>query len=194
MGGAYLLLTLSLQLPHSGHKDGAHTYEQMRKLLVPLLLVLLVPATAFAREPTPPPVANGTLSIREGRGIVQLNARGSITGRVRGRITITDPSPFDSKRPIVFGATRTIYRSEKTIVYVGRKVRFRLIGASYNTRIDGRAIFLSAIGRGRGLVDGAGNADRGIFFDGVWSLNDEPYHSLPDEPTGFELASPPTTG
>ena len=67
---------------------------QMRKLLVPFLLLLLLPATAFAREPTPPPASNGTLSIREGRGIVQLNARGSVTGRVRGRITITDPNPI----------------------------------------------------------------------------------------------------
>jgi len=160
--------------------------------MVPVLLLLLLPATAFAREPTPPPGNSGTLSIREGRGVVQLNARGSITGRVRGRVTITDPNPYDTKRPVVYGARRTIYRSEKTIVYVGPNVRFRLIGALFNTRVEGRAIFLSAIGRGKGVLDGVGDTAKGVFFDGVWSLNDEPYHSLPDEPTNFELATAST--
>jgi hypothetical protein len=166
----------------------------MRKLLVPFLLVLLLPATAFAKMPTPPPRGNGTLSVREGRGIVQLNARGSITGRLRGRITITDPTPFDAKRAIVYGATKTTYKSEKKVMYQGRNLRFRLIGAQYMIRLDGRAIFMSAIGRGKGMLDGDGNVEEGIFYDGVWSLNDEPYHSLPDDPTKFELITPPTPG
>ncbi|MEP6908959.1 MAG: hypothetical protein ABI896_00855 [Actinomycetota bacterium] len=163
----------------------------MRKLLVPILLALLVPATAFARQPTPPPGPSGTLSIREGRGIVQLTARGSITGRLRGRIAITDPNPYDSKRPVVYGATRTIYKSEKTVVYIGRNVRFRLIGSQYTVRLDGKAIFMSAVGRGQGLLNGDGDAQAGVFYDGVWSLNDEPYHSLPDDPTAFDLAAIP---
>ncbi len=163
----------------------------MRKLLVPFLLILLLPATAFAREPLPPPGTNGTLSIREGRGIVQLSARGSITGRLRGRITITDPTPYDTKRPVVYGATKTTYRNANTVVYQGRNVRFRLIGAQYSVRLDGRAIFLSAIGRGRGMLDGAGDVAAGIFFDGVLSLNEEPYRSLPDDRTSFELVTPP---
>jgi len=165
----------------------------MRKLLVPFLLLLLLPATAFARQ-VPPPAANGTLSIRESRGIVQLNSRGSITGRLRGRITITDANPYDSKRPVVYGATKTIYRNEKTVVYQGRNLRFRLIGALFTVKLDGRAIFLSAIGRGKGLLDGAGDPQNNIFYDGVWSLNDEPYRSLPDDPTTFELVTPPTPG
>ena len=164
----------------------------MRKLLVPFLLVLVLPATAFARQPVPPPATNGTLSIREGRGIVQLSARGSMTGRLRGRIAITDSNPYDTKRPVVYGATRTKYKNEKTTVYTGNNVRFRLIGALYSIRIEGRAIFMSAIGRGQGTLDGDGSAQANIFYDGVYSLNDEPYHSLPDDLTSFELATPPT--
>jgi hypothetical protein len=163
----------------------------MRRLLVPFLLLLLLPATAFARQTAPP---SGTLSIREGRGIVQLTARGSITGRVRGRITITDPKPYDSKRPVVYGATQTKYKSEKTAVYIGSNLRFRLIGSLYTVRVDGRAIFMSAIGRGQGVLNGDGSVEDGVFYDGVYSLNDEPYHSLPDEPTDFELTAPPPTG
>jgi hypothetical protein len=165
----------------------------MRRLLVPLILVLVVPATAVARtSPTKPPINDGTLSIREGRGLVQLSARGSITGRfVRGKITITDPNPYDSYRPAVFGASKTIYRNEKTTVYQGKNIRFRMIGALFHAKIEGRGIFLSAIGRGRGQIDGAGDTAAGVFYDGVWSLNDEPYHSLPDTLTGFQLAAPP---
>src|SRR5215207_398927 len=154
----------------------------MRKLLVPCLLALVIPATAYTR--TPP--NNGTLSIREARGIVQLNARGSMTGRLNGRLTITDPKPYDSKRPIVYGATKTIYRSEKTTVFQGKNLRFRLIGSQFQLRAEGKAIFVSAIGRGRGLLDGAGDVTANIFYDGVWSLNDEPYKSLPDDPSSFE--------
>lgn len=161
--------------------------------MVPFLLLLLVPATAFAAKPAAqPPASNGTLSIREARGIVQLTARGSMTGRIRGRIRITDLNPYDSKRPIVYGATKTTYINEKTVVYVGRNLRFRLIGSLYTIRLDGRAIFMSAIGRGQGLLNGEGNVEEGVFFDGVYSLNDEPYRSLPDDPTSFELAALPS--
>ena len=162
----------------------------MRKLLVPFLLVLVLPATAFARQPQPPPAVNGTLSIREGRGIVQLNARGSITGRLRGKITITDPNPYDSKRPVVYGARKTTYKNDKTVVYQGKNMRFRLIGALYTVKLQGRAIYMSAIGHGKGMIDGDGDVAQNVFYDGVWSLNDEPYHSLPDTATTFELAAP----
>lgn len=167
----------------------------MRRLLVPFVLVLVLPATSFgAGQPAPPGPANGTLSIREGRGIVQLKARGSITGRLRGKITITDPKPFDSKRPVVYGATKTTYRNARTAVYVGRNLRFRFIGASYTVKLEGKAIFMSAIGKGNGQLDGEGDVQANIFYDGVWSLNEEPYHSLPDDPTAFQLAAPPPAG
>jgi hypothetical protein len=162
----------------------------MRKLLVPCLLALVIPATAYTG--TPPAASNGTLSIREARGIVQLNARGSMTGRLNGRLTITDPKPYDSKRPVVYGATKTIYRNEKTTVFQGRNLRFRLIGSLYQIRAEGKAIFVSAIGRGKGVLDGAGDVTANIFYDGVWSLNEEPYKSLPDDPTSFELVASPT--
>jgi hypothetical protein len=161
----------------------------MRKLLVPLLIALAVPVSAYSQ----PRASNGTLSIREGRGVVQLNAVGSMTGRVNGKVTITDPRPYDSKRPIVYGSAKTIYRNDKTAIYKGKNVRFRLIGARYQIRMEGKAIFLSAIARGDGLLDGIGDPTTNVFYDGVWSLNDEPYHSLPDDPTAFELVGP-TTG
>jgi len=160
----------------------------MRKTVLLLLLALLVPAAAQSQSSTP---QNGTLSIREGRGIVQLDARGSMTGRVNGKISITDPKPYDNKRPVVYGATKTTYRNVKTTVYQGKNLRFRLIGARFQLRIQGRAIFLSAIARGNGVVDGAGDPTANVFYDGTWSLNDSPPLSLPDTATPFELAPPP---
>lgn len=161
----------------------------MRKLLVLCLISLVIPAAAYTR--TAPPANNGTLSIREARGIVQLNARGSMTGRLNGRLTITDPRPYDAKRPIVYGSTKTIYRNEKTTVYRGKNLRFRLIGAQFELRAEGKAMFISAIARGRVTLDGVGDVSANIFYDGVWSLNDEPYHSLPDDPATFELVGSP---
>jgi hypothetical protein len=160
----------------------------MRTLLVLTLLVLMLPAAAYAQVRA----ANGTLSIREGRGVVQLDAHGSMTGRLNGRLSVTDPKPFDTKRPIVYGSKKTIYRNAKTTVYQGKNLRFRLGGARFVIRMDGKAIFLSAIAHGTGTLDGVGDPTANVFYDGVWSLNDEPYHSLPDDPTTFELAAPAT--
>jgi hypothetical protein len=162
----------------------------MRTLVVLILIALAVPVAASSR----PMPANGTLSIREGRGIVELDARGSITGRLNGRISITDPKPYDSKRPIVYGASKKIYRNVRTTIYQGKNVRFRLIGARFELRMQGRSIFLSAIARGTGLVDGAGDPAANVFYDGVWSLNDEPYQSLPDQAESFDLGAIPGPG
>jgi hypothetical protein len=164
----------------------------MRKLLIPCLLALAIPAAAFSRTPPPSRAENGTLSIREARGVAQLNVRGSMSGRLNGRLTITDPRPYDARRPVVYGATRTTYRNDKTTVFQGKNLRFRLIGAQYVIRLQGKRIFVSAIGRGKGVLDGVGDVAENIFYDGVWSLNDEQYKSLPDDPTPFELVAPPT--
>ena len=163
----------------------------MRKLLISCVLALAIPAATFAGT-TAPPANNGTLSIREARGIVQLNARGSMTGRLNGRLTITDPKPYDAKRAIVYGATKTIYRNEKTTTFQGRNLRFRAIGAQFKVRAEGKAIFVSALARGSVMLDGVGDVSANIFYDGVFSLNDEAYRSLPDDPSTFDLVGSPS--
>jgi len=147
------------------------------------VLALFVPGAGHSQGPP----QNGTLSIREGRGIVQLDARGSMTGRANGKITITDPKPYDSKRPLVYGATKTTFKNVRTTVYQGKNLRFRLIGARFDFRIQGKSIYLSAIARGTGSLDGTGDPSANIYYDGVWSLNDAPYQSLPDVLTAFDL-------
>lgn len=158
----------------------------MRTTVLLFVLALLVPAAALSQLSG----QNGTLSIREGRGVVELDARGSMTGRANGKITITDPRPYDAKRPVVYGATKTTYRNVKTTVYQGKNLRFRLIGARFQLRIQGQKIYLSAIARGTGFLDGAGDPSADVYYDGVWSLNDSQYQSLPDTLSTFDLSPP----
>jgi len=114
-------------------------------------------------------------------------------GRIaNGKLTVTDPNLNDTRRPIVLGAEkRHVSRNQKTTIYTGKDIRVRITGGLTHVRFEGRGIHLSAVGRGSGLLDGTGDPTTGIFFDGVWSLNDEDYHSLPDELERFDLVGPP---
>ena len=58
-----------------------------------------------------------------------------------------------------------------------------------DVRVQGSGIYLSAVGHGTVMVDGAG--DQGVA-DGVMSIDDGPYESLPDFATTFDLGTPPT--
>jgi hypothetical protein len=156
------------------------------------LLVFLLAFAAFTASPAlgGRPTTDGTLSVKDGKGVVQLSARGSLIGRFeRGKVTVTDPNPYDARRPTVLGAEVTVYKSAKTTVYSGKDVRIRIGGGLTHVRIEGRGIYLSAVGRGTGLINGSGSIQAGVFYDGVWSLNDDEYRSLPDDPTAFQLAA-----
>jgi hypothetical protein len=157
---------------------------RIRPFVALLAIAALTATPAFGGRPA----ADGTLSVKDGKGMVQLSARGSLIGRFeRGKVTVTDANPYDSRRPVVLGAEQTVYRSAKTIVYSGKDIRIRIGGGLTHVRIEGRGIYLSAVGRGTGLVKGSGSVQNGVFYDGVWSLNDEDYSSLPDELTRFQL-------
>lgn len=157
-----------------------------RSFLALLAFLAVMAAPAFAAAP----VTDGTLSVKDARGVVQLSSRGSLIGRFeRGKVTITDPNPYDARRPTVLGAEQVVYRNAKTTVYSGKDVRIRIGGGLTHVRIEGRGIYVSAVGRGSGLIDGAGSTQAGVFYDGVWSMNDEDYRSLPDDPTRFQLVA-----
>lgn len=167
-----------------------HT-ELVRTRRILILLCFLVALGAAPAEAGAP--GDGTLSVRDGKGLVQLSSRGTMIGRIAsGKLTVTDPNLNDTRRPIVLGAEkRTVSRNQKTTIYTGKDIRVRITGGLTHVRFEGRGIHLSAVGRGSGLLDGTGDPTTGIFFDGVWSLNDEDYHSLPDELERFDLLGPP---
>jgi hypothetical protein len=161
-----------------------------RRAVVLLAVFLALGATPVQAGPP----SNGTLSVRDGRGMVQLSSRGTLIGRIeRGKITVTDPNPFDARKPRVWGAQTTKKSpNQKTTVYSGRNLRLRSTGGYFHVRFQGRGIQLSAVGRGKGLIQGMPeDPSSPVVSDGVWSLNDEEYRSLPAEVTGFDLVAPP---
>jgi hypothetical protein len=161
----------------------------MRRALVISLLTLGlgVPAVALAGDTAGD---DGTLSVRSGRGTVGLNlSRGAVIGRLaRGYVKVDDWVDTDNTRIDFWGCDHTKDVDENTTVCGGTYIRFRLIGDRYRLTVRGSGVFLSAVGLGRVYLDGRGDPEAGIFRDGVYSLNGEPYKSLPDEPDSFLLA------
>jgi hypothetical protein len=162
----------------------------MRARTALLLLILSTVLVAAPAQAGPP--ANGTLSVKDGNGMVQLSSRGTLIGRVeRGRITVTDPKPFDGRKPRVLGYdSARKSRNRKTTVYTGRNLRLRSTGGFFHVLFQGRGIDLSAVGRGQGLIQGQTD-DPNLPPDGLWSVNDEEYRSLPAQMTRFGLVGPP---
>jgi hypothetical protein len=134
---------------------------------------------------------DGTLSIRDGRATMLLHVKGSIIGRVtKGRLTITDSSD-NGATIVVRGAENAKDLTDKTTVYSGTSIRFRIADdRKVSVRLSGRGLNFSVVGRGEGWIDGVGDPSAGIFYDGSSSLNGDPYRSLPNEKTPLQLAAP----
>ena len=136
--------------------------------------------------------ADGTLSVKRGRGAIMLKFRGTVIGRLNGRVQVRDFRPFDYNTPELLGCKPRIrHRGFAVSICKGRRISFRILDGRFNVNVHGGGIFLSAVGRGSVTVDGKG--ELGIN-DGVYSLNDAPYESLPDSPTTLLLQPPPPGG
>jgi len=145
----------------------------MKALLIALALIALaLPAAAAGTRLDP---ADGTLSVRDGRGNFVVNARGGIIGSfTRGRVIITDPIDGDGTGPIVSGDDWHKDRTDITTVYGGTRVRFRMIGGSFRIRVIGTGVNLAVVGRGSATITGQGTDD-----DGTYSVNGVPYAPVP---------------
>ena len=168
----------------------------MRKLLLTLFAVsVLASATtiAWAGEPTA-----GTLSVERGKGVVMIDLRGSVVGRLaNGSLRVTDHTPNDRYAAVVFGRRLMQERvGPRTVLYRGQGLRFRMLGGGYRMVARGSGITVSAVGRGVVQLD----AEPKFFGDdtGVYSLDGvdcsvEPLECtpLPAEPERFTLEPPP---
>jgi len=160
-----------------------------------LAIALAVPAVGFALSGD----NDGTLSVKAGIGKVYLNFNGSVVGRLqRGSIRVTDPVAGDgvgfefSNCDVEIDRSDTTANRNDTIkVCSGTNLRFRAIGGKYQLVTRGSGIYLSAVGTGFAVLNGAGD-DPAVDSDGTYSLNDRPYRSLPDFPATFTLAAPPS--
>ena len=164
-------------------------------MLFSTAVVLALVASAAATAMRPPPVEDGTLSIRDGRAAVQLRLTGGVIGRfARGKLTIVE-SPRSTSTVVVRGGRRVRAPNARTRVYQGSNIRFRISDdEKIVVKIQASKINLSAVGRGDGWLDGWGDPAAGIYFDGSYSLNGEAYRSIPDERSPIELAAPPAVG
>ena len=152
-----------------------------RKLALLALVVAVAAPVALSAGAT-----DGTLSVKGGRGLIVLRLKGTVIGRLAyGRVRVVDKTPFDEQAP-QFRHCRLRYVNVATTVCTGRRLSFRVLDGRYVVRVQGRGIYLSAVGHGTVMVDGAG--DLGVP-DGIMSLDDGPYQSLPDFPTTFELGT-----
>jgi len=146
-----------------------------------LLFALTVPLGLAAGTPT-----DGTLSVKRGRGTVTLKVTGTIIGHVNnGRIQIRDFRPYDASVP-QWSCKR--HRISRQVSYCnGRNLGFRVEDGRFTVNVRGSGISISAVAHGQVDIDGVG--DTGVA-DGVMSIDDAPYQSLPDFLTTFYLGSP----
>lgn len=167
----------------------------MRKLILlacSAVATAVLVSTAGAAEP-----GTGTLSVERGRGLVMLDLRGSVLGRLaNGTLRVTDYTPFDRYGEIVVGRRLTQERvGPRTVVYRGQGLRFRMLGGGYRVVVRGNGISLSVVGRGVVVLDGEPRVpgeDAGVYsFDGV-DCGLEPLlcTPLPEEPERFPLGAP----
>jgi hypothetical protein len=166
----------------------------MRMLAVLACLAALAAtllAGAYGAEPDA-----GTLSVERGKGVVMLDLRGSILGRLSvGSLRVTDQTPADRFAALVFGRKVTQERiGPRTVVYRGQGLRFRMLGGGYRIVVRGTGIDISAVGKGVAVLDGdprAASDDAGVYsLDGVdCGLEPELCLPLPLEPTRFVVES-----
>jgi hypothetical protein len=170
--------------------------EPMRKLILFACSVTagaVVAASAGAAEPNV-----GTLSVEQGKGVVALDLRGSVLGRLtNGSLRVVDQTPRDRFVPLVVGRRLTQERlGPRTVLYRGQGLRFRMVGGGFKIVIRGTGISVSAVGRGAVSLDGERRVegeDTGVYsVDGV-DCGVEPAlcTPLPDEPERFVIGPPP---
>jgi hypothetical protein len=134
--------------------------------------------------------ADGTLAVQDGKGVVQIAARGTIIGRIdQGTVLAIDRNPNDGSTPIVRGGRIRVVTLTRQ-VHQGRNIRFRLVGGFYRLRVQGRGISLSAVGRGSVTLNG----DERFADTGLYSLNGGDWVPVPYDPETVQLAAPAPTG
>jgi hypothetical protein len=153
-----------------------------RVALIVALAALVFPTLGFAVVQN---AGDGTLSVKDGRGIFTVNAKGGVIGSfAKGKVIVTDPNPDDGTGPIVSlsGDDWHKDRGDTTDVYGGTKIRFRLIGGTFRIKVIGRGVNLSVVGKGSATVNGEGTLD-----DGSYSVNGSDYLAVPLDPVTFTL-------
>jgi len=156
----------------------------MRRLLTFAVLVaaLAVPAGAGARSFS---TSDGTLSVKDARGVITIQGRGAVIGSVaKGSVMINDPIDGDGTGPIVSGDEWSKDKTDTATIWGGKGVRFRNIGGTFKVVVRGRGINLSFVGKASVIVNGAGTDD-----DGSYAVNGGDYNLIPAFALPFALSA-----
>ena len=154
----------------------------MRTLLALLAsAALALPALAWA---TSGAADDGTLSVKNGDGVIFVVARGTIiAGCDKCRVSIVDPSPDDGAPAVVTGADAHKDVSDTHDIYSGTNIRFRLVGGLFKIKVSGTGIDLGVIAKGWGRIQ-ANDSNTGTF-----SVNGAAPRLLPSEREVFTLVT-----
>ena len=143
---------------------------------------------AAAAEP------DGVLSVERGKGVVMLDLRGSVLGRLTsGTLRVTDHTPGDRYVALVVGRKVVQERlGPRTVLYRGQGLRYRMLGGGYRIVVRGNGIDVSAVGRGVVMLDGEPRVpgeDTGVYsLDGAdCELEPQLCTPVPIEPERFVL-------
>jgi hypothetical protein len=137
-----------------------------------ILVAVLVCAVAFAATAASAAAAT-SIELIGGGGRAVLNLRGAVLGGFEsGRVTITRFTGRERVEVLVSGADWTQVVNERTTIYGGEGVRFRVFHGSWRVRIYGSGIAATAVGRGT-----VGLAGRGQYSLGA----ERPYMPWPAE-------------
>ena len=163
-----------------------------------LLACTLVGAAALAGSARALDPENGTLSVARGKGVITLEVRGNIIGRLgNGVLVVTDLTPRDRYSATVVARKMKDARpiGLRTMRYRGQGIRFRMLGGGYRVIVKGTGIALSAVGHGFVTLDGdrlTALDDAGVYsLDGVdCTIDSASCSPLPDDPERYSLGTP----
>jgi hypothetical protein len=142
---------------------------------------LAVPAFAWSASSA---ADDGTLSVKNGDGVIFVVARGTIIGACdKCRVSIFDPSPDDGGPPVVSGYEGHRDVSDTRDIYSGTDVRFRIVGGIFKIRVIGSGIDLGVVAKGWTRIQ-ASDTNTGTF-----SVNGSPRRLLPVDREVFTLTS-----
>jgi len=154
----------------------------MRSFLVLVAsAALALPGLAWAATRA---IDDGTLSVRNGDGVIFISARGTVIGTCdQCRVSIVDPSPDDGAPPVVTG-----YEGHKDVsdihdIWSGKDVRFRMVGGAFKIKVSGTGIDLAVVAKGWGRIQ-AYDSNAGTF-----SVNGDPRQLLPTQQKVFTLST-----
>jgi hypothetical protein len=150
-----------------------------------IAVFIALPAAAAQRAPRP---VEGTLAVRDGKGVFQLAVRGSVVGSVEDaeRVIVYDPNPSDFRRATVRGWDERRRINRRKVIFEGEDLRIRAARGFFRLTIVGTGVQLSVVGMGPVTMAG----DESYADTGVYSLNGGAFEPVPYERETVQVGAP----